>query len=132
MVPSSVKYRAESNMLTLSGLEVLSSVNNTYSDDKQLYEDAVAMRKTEPGNIYEYVSEWITFQKRYNAVLPTIPIYSNIYYDFYNEYLQDYNIMGQVTWSQAILPAYFALEGYEWPSEEETEDVGEGGEIIED
>ena len=52
------------------------------------------MRKTEPGNIYEYVSEWITFQKRYNLVLPTIPIYSNIYYDFYNEYLQDYNIMG--------------------------------------
>jgi len=104
--------------------------NNTYSDDQILFDNAVAMRKTEPGNIYEYVSEWITFQKRYNLVLPTIPIYSNIYYDFYNEYLQDYNIMGQVTWSQAILPAYFALQGYEWPTEE-AEEGGEG-EIIED
>ena len=98
--------------------------NNTYSDDQQLFEDAVNMRKTEPGNIYEYVTEWITFQKRYNMVLPTIPIYSNIYYDFYNEYLQDYNITGQVTWSQAILPAYFALEAYVPP--EETEEGGEG------
>ena len=83
------------------------------------------MRKTEPGDIHSYVSKWITFQKRYNMVLPTIPIYSNIYYDFYNEYLQDYNIVGQVTWSQAILPAYFALEAYV-PPVEEPEEGGDG------
>ena len=96
--------------------------NNTYSDDEELWIDAKAMRKTEPGDIFEYVSKWVTFQVRYNEVLPTIPIYSNIYYDFYNEHLQNYYITGQVTWSQAILPAYFALENLETPAAAEEDD----------
>ena len=50
-----------------------------------------------------------------------LSIYSNIYYDFYNQYLQNYYITGQVTWSQAILPAYFALENLETPAAEEEE-----------
>ena len=83
--------------------------NNTFSDDEQLYYCAKNMRETEPGNIFEFVSEWVSFQKRYNEVLPAIPIYSNIYFDFLNEHLQNYWITGQVTWSQAILPAYFGL-----------------------
>ena len=95
--------------------------NNTYSDDEELWIDAKAMRKTEPGDIFEYVSKWVTFQKRYNEVLPTIPIYSNIYFDFFNQYLQNYYITGQVTWSQAILPAYFALENLETPAAAEEE-----------
>ena len=99
--------------------------NNTYSDDKALYDDAVAMRKTEPGSYYEYVEKWMTFQERYNTVLPTIPIYSNIYYDFYTPYLQNYHITNNVTWSQAILPAYFGL-----PEEPEEEMEGEDGEIL--
>ena len=100
--------------------------NNTYSDDEDLFYRAVNMRKTEPGDIFEYVSKWVSFQERYNEVLPTIPIYSNIYWDFYNQYLQNYYITGQVTWSQAILPAYFALESLETPAVEET--PGEEGE----
>ena len=102
--------------------------NNTYSDDEVLYNDAVNMRKTEPGDIFEYVSKWVTFQERYNEVLPTIPIYSNIYFDFFNQYLQNYYITGQVTWSQAILPAYFALESYETVPAEEEEGTEDGGE----
>ena len=83
------------------------------------------MRKTEPGDVYDYVSKWVSFQERYNEVLPTIPIYSNIYYDFYNEHLQDYYVTGQVTWSQAILLSYFGLPK-EAPEEEEAElDDGE-------
>ena len=84
--------------------------NNTYSDDQALYEDAVAMRRTEPGSSYEYVEKWITFQERYNEVLPTIPIYSNIYYDFWTPLLQNYDITKRVTWSQAILLAYYGVE----------------------
>ena len=100
--------------------------NNTYSDDKALYEDAVAMRKTEPGSYYEYVEKWMTFQERYNTVLPTIPIYSNIYYDFYSNYLQNYNITNNVTWSQAILASYFGLPEVEPEPEEGEEELGEG------
>ncbi len=106
--------------------------NNTYSDDEDLWYRAKNMRETEPGDVFEYVSKWVAFQNRYNEVLPTIPIYSNIYYDFYNKYLQNYYITGQVTWSQAILPAYFALEDYNKVIiEEETEEM-EGTETFED
>ena len=101
--------------------------NNTYSDDEDLWYRAVNMRKTEPGDIFEYVSKWVSFQERYNEVLPTIPIYSNIYFDFFNQYLQNYYITGQVTWSQAILPAYFALENLETPPA--AEEPAEGGEM---
>ncbi len=81
--------------------------NNTYSDDEDLYWRAVNMRKTDPLDVYDYVVKWISFQERYNEVLPTIPIYSNIYYDFYTPQLQNYFITGHVTWSQAILEAFF-------------------------
>ena len=81
--------------------------NNTYSDDEDLYWRAVNMRKTNPFDVYDYMVKWIAFQERYNEVLPTIPIYSNIYYDFYTDRLQNYNIVGHVTWTQAILEAFF-------------------------
>ena len=99
--------------------------NNTYSDDEALFQYAVDMRKTEPGDIYTYVDKWMTFQERYNQVLPTIPVYSNIYNDYWVDYLQNYVIDAQVTWSQAILLAYFEL-----PSEAEDmmTDDGELGE----
>ena len=81
--------------------------NNTYSDDEDLWERAVKMRQTEPEDDYEYVVRWIAFQERYNEVLPTIPVYSNIYFDFYSSYLQNYFPAAHVTWSQAILSSYF-------------------------
>jgi hypothetical protein len=99
--------------------------NNTYSDDEELFRDAVNMRKTEPGSYYEYVEKWMTFQERYNEVLPTIPVYSNIYYDFYSNYLQNYKIINNVTWSQAILAAYFGLPETEEPEAEEEEELAE-------
>ena len=93
--------------------------NNTYSDDEELYQRAVDMRKTAPGSIYEYVCKWIRFQERYNEVLPAIPIYSNVYFDFYTPQLQNYHITENVTWSQAILEAYFGADPAV-PEEEET------------
>ena len=92
--------------------------NNTYSDDEELYQRAVDMRKTPPGAVYDYVSKWIRFQERYNEVLPAIPIYSNVYFDFYTPQLQNYHITEHVTWTQAILEAYFG-EDPELPEEEE-------------
>ena len=91
--------------------------NNTYSDDEDLYWRAVNMRKTNPYDVYDYIIKWIAFQERYNEVLPTIPMYSNIYYDFYTEELQNYNIIGHVTWTQAILEAYFGQAPEEAPEE---------------
>ena len=95
--------------------------NNTYSDDEDLWYRAVNMRKTDPKDVYDYVSKWISFQERYNEVLPTIPLYSNIYYDFYTSQLQNYWITAHVTWTQAILESYFGAD----PVTEEEETVEE-------
>ena len=97
--------------------------NNTYSDDQLLYDLAVNMRKTDPLDVYEYVAKWISFQERYNEVLPTIPIYSNIYFDFYNSQLQNYYITAHVTWTQAILESYFGEDPE--PVEDEDEELGD-------
>ena len=97
--------------------------NNTYSDDEDLWYRAVNMRKTDPKDVYNYVAKWISFQERYNEVLPTIPIYSNIYFDFYTSQLQNYWITAHVTWTQAILESYFGAEPE--AVEEEDDDWGD-------
>ena len=103
--------------------------NNTFSDDAELWERAVNMRKTEPGDVYSYVSKWVAFQERYNEVLPAIPLYSNIYFDFYTSQLQNYIITAHVTWTQAILEAYFGENPED--AEEETEEEDDGEESFE-
>ena len=100
--------------------------NNTWSDDEELWNRAVDMRRTEPGDIYGYMQKWIAFQERYNEVLPAIPLYTNIYFDFYTDQLQNYFITAHVTWSQAILEAFFGQDPEEAPEpEDEEEDDGE-------
>ena len=98
--------------------------NNTYSDDEELYNRAVDMRKTEPYDFYNYVRKWILFQERYNEVLPTIPVYSNVYFDFLTNKLQNYYISGQATWSQAIVLSYFGL-----PVEAEDDEMVDSQEV---
>ena len=108
--------------------------NNTYSDDEDLYWRAENMRKTEPGDIYDYVSKWVSFQERYNEVLPTIPVYSNIYFDFYVPELQNYHITAHVTWTQAILESYWGEDPVEEVTEEEDmelEEEFEGDDLVE-
>ena len=103
--------------------------NNTFSDDEELYQRAVDMRKTHPGDLYGYITKWIAFQERYNEVLPAIPIYTNIYFDFFVPYLQNYNITAHVTWGQAIVESYFG-EAVEAAEDEENTDFDTGDETL--
>ena len=95
--------------------------------DETLYAEAMEMRNTEPGDVLTYVQHWVAFQERFNQILPMIPIYSNIYFDFYTRYLQNYNIDQNATWGEAIVPAFLGeiVEAEEEPAEAE-------GEIIAD
>ena len=99
--------------------------NNTFSDDEELWQRAVNMRKTEPGAVYDYMQKWVAFQERYNEVLPAIPLYSNVYFDFYTTQLQNYIITAHVTWTQAILEAYFGQNPEDLAEEGEEDDGGE-------
>ncbi len=82
--------------------------NSTYSDDEDLYWRAVSMRQTDPQDVYDYVTKWVAFQERYNEVLPAIPVYSNMYSDFWRPELTGYTLSNHNTWTQAILKAAFA------------------------
>ena len=78
-----------------------------YSDDEELRRLAEEMRRTEPEDVLEYVTRWIAFQKRYNEVLPSIPVYSNIYFDFYTPLLQNYRISEHASWAEAVTEAFW-------------------------
>ena len=82
--------------------------NSMYTDDETLYRLALDLRQTEPGDIFTYAKKWVAFEERYNQVLPSIPVYSNNYYDFYIPQLQNYHVFSHTTWAQAILESYLA------------------------
>lgn len=79
--------------------------NRTGIHDAALYQLAVDMRKTEPGDVAGYVNKWVTFQEKFQEVVPMIPVYSNTYYDFYSANLQGYAITENTSWAYAILDA---------------------------
>lgn len=86
--------------------------------DEALYEIADEMRHTEPTDYLTYIKHWLAFQERFAELLPAIPIYSNLYFDFYTNMLQNYNIASNVSWGQAIVPAWLG-EPAEEPAAEE-------------
>ncbi len=87
--------------------------------DDEMYNAAAAMRRTEPGDVYDYLVNWIGFQTRFNEILPMIPVYSNVYFDFYTDKLHEYYISESMTWSEAIIGAYLADEEPAEPGEED-------------
>ena len=99
----------------------------TNQTDRTLFELAENMNRTEPGDVLEYVQKWIAFEERFSEVLPAIPVYSNVYFDFYNSLLHDYNIAENVSWSEAIVGAVMAdipeIEVEEAPAEEEEMEI---------
>ena len=95
--------------------------------DEELYDIAVAMRETEPGDVLTYCQHWLDFQTRFNEVLPMLPIYSNVYFDFYTEYLRGYAIEENTSWAEAIVGSYMSDEEPEEEEEELLEEEGEDG-----
>ena len=83
----------------------------TRLEDEQLYEYTKAMSETEPGHVYEYARKWVTFQKRFNEMLPMIPIYGNTYSDFFINELTQYHVEDMISWANAIIPAKMSQPG---------------------
>lgn len=74
--------------------------------DEELYNLAVDMRKTEPGDLETYMTKWKSFQVKWTELMPAIPVYSNVYFDFFNTALHEYKMSGNGSWAQAIIDAY--------------------------
>lgn len=84
------------------------ALNTSGIADEELMELALELRQTNPGDEETYSERWLELMKRFSDVLPTLPIYSNIYYDFFDSSLIDYAPNAHWSWPSAILYAYFA------------------------
>ena len=91
-----------------SYIDIYNSFIELYRDYGSIYVQAMDRRETQPGDTLEYMQKWVSFQELINEYLPMIPIYSNVYFDFFPRYLQNYNISENVTWSQAIVSAFLS------------------------
>ena len=81
------------------------AANYTGIRDEALAEAAMNLSRTEPGDNYGYVVNWIAMQELFAEALPIIPMSSNVYYDFYTSQLQNFIIRENMTWSEAIVSA---------------------------
>ena len=66
---------------------------------------AQEMDRTEPHDILGYMQKWIRFQERLTELMPIIPVYSNVFFDFHTRELDEYWVENYVSWADAIVPA---------------------------
>ena len=96
----------------------------------KMYDLAEEMCRTEPYDPVTFVEKWVVFQEVFSDLLPMIPVYDDLYFDFYTKELHNYEITKYVTWGEAIVPARFS----EWTEEDEAAATGglEGEETLDD
>ncbi len=82
--------------------------NTTGLRDEKLAELARNMSRVEPGDVLGFFTNWFEMQLYFNEVLPTLPIYANVYVDFSVPTLAKYEPALYLNWPTAILYAEFA------------------------
>ena len=90
--------------------EYQGSLNQYGVADAELLKRAKNLRETAPGEDQTYTERWLKLMQRYSEVLPTIPLYSNAYYDFAGNTVQGYlpNVLG--SWPAALMYTYLGEE----------------------
>jgi len=74
--------------------------------DDELNKYTQEMRNTTPGDNASFSRSWLNFVKRFNLLLPDLPLYSDEYFDFFNPKLKDFYHSAIYPWTSAILKAY--------------------------
>jgi peptide/nickel transport system substrate-binding protein len=64
--------------------------NSNYIADDELDRIVLDMKATEPTDLEGWSEKWMNFQVRWNEILCDIPLYSNLYHDFYNPKIENY------------------------------------------
>ena len=100
--------------------------------DNELMKDAARMRSVTGDDTQGYFDAWLTFQTRWHEVMPTAPIYSNVYYDVCIPTLYNYTPSAQYGFSSALLYATFTepvatLEPTDTLDPSATDDPNAGG-----
>ena len=72
--------------------------NKNRISDEELAKLAKELNLVDPANEDEYLDKFVAFQKRWNELLPDLPLYSNQYYDFFNSKLKGYEGIKDAVW----------------------------------
>lgn len=84
----------------------------------ELYDLANDMIRTEPADGAAFLRKWVTMQERITELLPMIPVYNNVYFDFFNRELHNYRITEDISWADTIVKSYLG-DAEMIPEEEE-------------
>lgn len=76
--------------------------------DKELEGLARILRETDSEDTETYLARWIEFEKRWNQVLPDLPLYSDEYHDFYSKKLKNYVVSADWGASDQIVYCYIS------------------------
>lgn len=80
--------------------------NSNYLTDEKLYNIALDMKKTDPQDKDGWSKKWCELQKRWNELLPDVPLYSNDYHDFFSPKIKGFESSSSWEWNYAILRAH--------------------------
>ena len=105
---------------------------NTGIADAALFALADDMRHTEFSDADGYCKKWLAFQERFAQTLPVLPVYSNVYFDFYEDILQGYEPTVGISWAAAVVDVSLSdpPASDEAVQETQTEEGTEEGTII--
>lgn len=83
-----------------------------YNDNKiydaTLEQLAKELRETSSTDTNAYLTKWVAFQKRWNELLPDLPLYSDEYHEFYNKKLKNYEVAADWSASDQLVYCYIA------------------------
>lgn len=74
--------------------------------DAELEQAALDMVYINPGDNDAFKENFVKFIVKWNDLLPDLPLYSNLYHDFYNEKLKDYEPTAYHEVARALIYAY--------------------------
>ena len=66
------------------------SANYNQIADEELANLAADMVLVGAGDDEAFLEKWVSFQQKWNELLPDLPLYSNLYHDFHNVKLEGY------------------------------------------
>ena len=104
---SNFSYLFDPTNTFLVGDQYQGTMNTSGVQDEKLEELAHAITAAQPGNRAAYLDRWMAFQRYWSEVLPSIPLYSNTYYDLFDSKLTGYFPQFYWSWGTAILYASF-------------------------
>lgn len=83
--------------------------NNNQLNDEELAKYAEDMNKVTEGDDETYLETWFNFIKKWNELLPNVPLYSNEYHDFYTNRVKGYDFKNDI-WDIAKAVIYASVE----------------------